>query len=243
MNFVEGQPFARFISENCPPPVPPKVWEVRAALLSQAHQLCESITPESQGGMYCSLMIDGVTAADWSWIGVCLGSFKGITFLRVLTVVDQAAATIALQLLEVVHNLQARRFILVAIVTDNASNEIAAIRELGDQAALAAENVLVFRIPCLSHTANLAVQDALEQFFHNREIFKDMTCLRKAVKKTIGKERAKRFPEACRTRWLSLGKLICEFVALHGLIERSLMTDDNQKRDAVRRIWRAYDFE
>jgi hypothetical protein len=61
------------------------------------------------------------------------------------------------QLVAAVHALQRKRFVILAIVTDNATNEIAAVRELAHHA-----EIPLFRVACLTHTMNLAVQDALE---------------------------------------------------------------------------------
>jgi hypothetical protein len=117
------------------------VWQFRAEILRQAEQIRERLTPESQGGRFCMLMIDGVTAAERGWVGVCLATVKGISFLRILTVERQTAVEIATGLLEVVDNLHAKGFQVVAVVTDNASNEIAAIRELNTLAEAANSRV------------------------------------------------------------------------------------------------------
>jgi hypothetical protein len=220
------------------------VWQVRAEILRQAEEIREHLTPESQGGRFCMLMIDGVTAADRSWVGVCLATLKGISFLRILTVHHQTGVEIATGLLEVVDNLHGKGFRVVAVVTDNASNEIAAIRELNTLAELQAKDILVFRIPCLSHTADLALKDALKKLFPGRKVFKDMTALRKALAKPL-RGKTKKIPNACATRWLSLGRLVSHFVRNRVQIEGALRTGMGagaQQAEAMR-IWRLYDFK
>jgi hypothetical protein len=185
-------------------------------------------------------MIDGVRAADRSWVGVCLATVKGMSFLRILTVEGQTAVNIANRLLEVIEDLQTKGFWVIAVVTDNASNEIAAINELDNTAELQQKNILVFRIPCLSHTADLALQAALEIVFPGRDVFMDMTALRKALTKPL-RGKTKKIPVSCRTRWLSLGKLVSYFVRNRVLIE-SWLLEDSRDRAAALRIWERYDF-
>jgi hypothetical protein len=86
-----------------------------------------------------------------------------------------------LSLKEVVEELKRKDITIMAVVTDNAENEKAAIRGLGELLRWP-----VFRIPCLSHTLNLGLTDALESLFPGRDFYAEMMTLYKAIRSSQG---------------------------------------------------------
>jgi hypothetical protein len=60
----------------------------------------------------------------------------------------------------------------------------------------------------LSHTANLAIGDFLKSRFKGRDVYADMTRIRKAIPKLKRQVKLPKAPSACPTLWLSLGRFI-----------------------------------
>jgi hypothetical protein len=229
MRFVEGDPFRNFVG-RVSGGNPPSVREARAEIILKANAIRAQITPTTELGPYLSLLIDGASAADRVWLGVCLATFKGISFFRIVRMADQRALTIAQMLLPIIRDLEARGFVIVSVVTDNAANEIAGIREIGHIHYPCQSPVHIFRIPCLSHTANLAVQDFLQKFFPDRDLFKDVNLLRKVLPKGV----LKKLPLACPTRWLSLGNAIRYIVSYKS--EINILVNRSRHEGKVRAI-------
>jgi hypothetical protein len=98
--------------------------------------------------------------AGRKWLGVCIVTGKAFLFWRVLRLKNFTAAIICESLVDVVRELGDKHFFVCAIVTDNAANEISAVGELARTTKLP-----LVRIPCFSHTVNLAVQDFLTGAF------------------------------------------------------------------------------
>jgi hypothetical protein len=116
-----------------------------------------------------------------------------------------AAATLSESLVGVVGELLDRHFILCAIVTDNAKNEIRAVGDLAKKTRLP-----IVRIPCLSHTLNLAVQDSFTAAFGRGVFLDDLRVLREALETRSEGDAFHGLLSICPTRWLCFG----EFVAM-----------------------------
>jgi hypothetical protein len=87
---------------------------------------------------------------------------------------NQQGVTIAADLAPVIQEVEVRGFKILSIVTDNASNEIARIRELRGFPFQRQSRAHIFRVRCLSHAATLAIRDFLKKFFPDRDLFKDI---------------------------------------------------------------------
>jgi hypothetical protein len=72
LRFVQSDPWKAFLGTLWPR-VPPAIWEVRAEIMRKADELRNALTPESQGGHFATLMIDGTSLAS----GLGLESVSG----------------------------------------------------------------------------------------------------------------------------------------------------------------------
>jgi hypothetical protein len=91
---------------------------------------------------------------------------------------NEQSETISDALLQVAHDLPGKGFIIPAVVTDNATNEKAAVRALARKS-----EIPLFRVACLSHTVNLAVHDVLDLLAGGGKdrFFTEMNTLRDAL--------------------------------------------------------------
>jgi hypothetical protein len=119
----------------------------------------------------------------------------------IISIADESRANFSLS--EVVQELKEKDITVVAVVTDNAENEKAAIRGLSEILRWP-----VFRIPCLSHTLNLALGGALAALFPGRDFYAEMMLLYKAIHSTTEGEDFFGVHGPCATRWCSLGIFI-----------------------------------
>jgi hypothetical protein len=125
---------------------------------------------------------------------------------------DQTADTLLQTLQDVCADLLGRGFVVCSIVTDNASNEIAVVRDLRTRLGLP-----VFRVPCLSHITTLAVKDFFADAFPRswgKDFFGAMSDLRKLFQHKRESDAFRGIPRPCETRWMFLGEFI-EHVMRH----------------------------
>jgi hypothetical protein len=181
----------------------PSPREVREEIVAQADQFRENFTPRMTGGVFVSLMIDGSSMAHRKWLAVCIAGANAFYFWRMLDLTDTTARTIAEALASVVTELSGKGFIVCAVVTDNAANEIAAVGLLPTLT-----HRPVIRVPCMSHTLNLAVHDFFTIVFGKDEFETDLhaICVALRSESRDGHFRYVSFP--CPTRWLSYGQLV-----------------------------------
>jgi hypothetical protein len=155
--------------------------------------------------------------ASRRWLGISLATAQRFCFWRSISVKDQKANTLASHLSTVINELKTRGFITCAIVTDNAYNEQAAVREVGDIMGLP-----VFRIACLSHTTNLAVKDFLTDAFPRGHFSIDMGKLLSALPRALKSDQFYGIKVPCETRWLSLGEFVSSVLERSGEIKAFL---------------------
>jgi hypothetical protein len=167
VSLADRPAFREFTHKVAPTLEFPRSTELRKEILDQAAGFRNAFNVEVAGGPYLSLMIDGSSMAGRKWLGVCIATAQAFYFWRVLRLPDNKGKTIAASLAEVVAELRAKDFIIAAIVTDNASNEIAAVKELASRTHLP-----LVRVPCISHTVNLAVHDFFTAVF-GKGVFED----------------------------------------------------------------------
>jgi hypothetical protein len=183
-------------------------------------------------------MIDGATSAHRVWLGICLSTDRGFVFWRLTELPDQTSATICNCLTEVIQDLNARGFRVIAIVTDNASNEIKALQNLASS-DFPGFAPFIFRIACLSHTLNLALVDFARAVFEGWSIYKDIP----EIRETIPCKVRHFLPSPCPTRWTSLGNFVRALIQDLPSYEALIRAHSSRERraEAVRR-WDRYDF-
>jgi hypothetical protein len=222
------QPAVRRVAAALAPGMPmPSARDVRETLIALADEYRTNFTCDTEEGAFSVLMIDGAHMAGRQWLGVCIATSRGVSFCRAKTMVNQTAVQISKALVEVVEELKHNGITVVAIVSDNARNEIAGIRELG----LAIKKP-VFRIPCLSHTLSLALQDALAAMFPGVAFFGEMMCLFEKLPKRNKGDLFYGIHSPCPTRWLSLKPFLETVKAKKAEIRRLLLTPDRSRPPA-----------
>jgi hypothetical protein len=125
---------------------------------------------------------------------------------------DQTADALIQTLHDVCADLSDRAFVVCSVVTDNASNEIAAVRDLRTRLGLPD-----FRVPCLSHITTLAVKDFLADEFPRilgRDFYDVMSDMRKLLPHKREDDAFRGIPRPCETRWTSVENFT-EYVVRH----------------------------
>jgi hypothetical protein len=156
---------------------------------------------------------------------------------------DQTSATICQCLAAVITDLNERGFRVIGIVTDNARNEIKALKDLAssdfsDIAGFGSPPFII-RIACLSHTLNLVLVDFANKIFKGFDIYKDITYIRE----TLPREARLKLPEPCPTRWTTLGKFVRALIPQMGAVKNLIDLHRSQDRRREARVrWDRYNF-
>jgi hypothetical protein len=125
--------------------------------LQQALALRQSVAVADSSNPFVSLMAHGVRKAGRIWLSICLAIVENLYFWRLVDETNQKSATIADALVEIVRDRQNRGRTVCSLITDNASNEYAALNPAIATSVQRRKGVAVIRTPCLSRTTNLAV--------------------------------------------------------------------------------------
>jgi hypothetical protein len=118
---INGPAFQSFFRETMrvQPSLLPSTAELREEILKRAERLRNCIRPDTEGGSYVTLMVDGAASAHRSWLGACIATHRRFYIWRLTALPDQSAKSIQGCLGEIAADLNTRGFIVVAVVTDN----------------------------------------------------------------------------------------------------------------------------
>jgi hypothetical protein len=239
---IVDHPVIKSLAHAVAPQFPlPNSAELRKAIIDVAKRWHKAFNCATQGD-YISLMVDGASMASRRWLGVCIATDSGFWFWRMLELPGTTGEEIADAIKGVVRELLDKGFTTVAVVTDNAANEIKAVRELAQ-----AVNLPLFRIPCLSHTTNLAVKDFLNVVLSGKRFWKDIGLLCNALPDTNEGDPFHGMKYPCATRWLSLGDFVGEIEQRIGQI-RAYLSSQKKLKNALdivnpykwRELWQCF---
>jgi hypothetical protein len=219
ISLVDGQ-FFRSVLCQLDPPVAnhmPNTHQLRPSRLRRGLVLRQSVTVAASSSLFMTLMADGVRNAGCIWPHISLATVENLCFWRLFNETGQKSATIADALAETIRDLQNRGFRICSIITDNASNDCAALDPAIATSVQRRTGVAVIRTLCLSHTTNLTIGGFLKSLGSARAIpcnvWKDMVTIRNRLSGWSRDYPFHSLPSLCPTRSLSMG----EFVAIIAL--------------------------
>jgi hypothetical protein len=227
----------RFVQDLHPGAPATGVAKVRETILQLAQDFIDHVTPENQGFRFVHLMNDTVSLFNRHFLGVCLVTLNNFFPWAVVEIENQTADHIAAEMSIIIQDLQERGFTPLGVVTDNASAEIASVE-------LLIQDYSVFRVPCLSHTANLVIGDFFEECFPGRDVFKQLRKLINALPRRNNTERFYGCPSLTETRWFCLWDLFRYVLDNYDRINDFLRPGPKETKAhfAARKVFQLYDF-
>jgi hypothetical protein len=208
---------------------------VRQAILELAEAFRAEVSLDNEGFQFVHLMADTAKVRGRHFLGVCLATLKTFYPWRLIHVPDQTGETLARELGALIGELRRRCLTTCGVVTDNANGEIKTVKLLKQEHS-------VFRVPCLSHTANLVIKDFLGRLYPGRNALKELGALIEVLPRGFGAA-FHGCPTLTVTRWFCLWAfftyVVDHYDAIKGFLELGLRV---QHRDRVLEIFRLYDF-
>jgi hypothetical protein len=159
--------FRRYLGELLSGPQVPGVSLVRQEILRLACEFRDKVVTAAGGFHFVHIMADTARVRGRNWLGVCLVTLDRFLPWAVLEIPNQTSVAIAEALALVIGNLRDHGLSTCSVVTDNAQSEVKAVKILWSRYS-------VFRVPCLSHTANLVIGDLFAALYPDWDVFQDL---------------------------------------------------------------------
>jgi hypothetical protein len=163
LSFIESDCFRDFARGGFPLQELPTAAQLRAAIIARAKKIRSEITAQSEGSVFATLLVDGASEARRLWLASVVVTARGFHFWRLQTQANREAKTIAASISVVIKELAAQHLRVIAVVTDGAANECAALNPGNANSVQQQLCSHVLRIPCFSHGTNLAIRDWLHK--------------------------------------------------------------------------------
>ena len=230
---VENAVFQQFIDSFCRGFQIPK----QDALENDMHQYAMEIqeaTLTKLSHQIVSLLIDGGSKVGRKFEGVLLWSLKRVYFYSLEQCQDFKTSTLSQDIEAIINKLRSYNIIVLAICSDNASNNKALFNATNEYNIL--DQGLV-HIPCCSHMINLAVHDTL----HNPNTLPLLDAIRSILGLKIPHFSP---PKLTEVRWCSFFECILYIIGhlsvLPHLLDETIRTIDLdydwQKLDATAKV-------
>jgi hypothetical protein len=138
------------------------------------HEICRladafraQVTAATEGFHFVRIMADTARVRGTNWLGVCLVTVNQFLPWALIEISDQTSEVIAQAVGSVIEDLGHCGLSTCSVVTDRAQSEVRAVKTLSPQYS-------VFRVPCLSHTANIVIHDFFDMLYLGHNAFREL---------------------------------------------------------------------
>jgi len=214
---VKCPEFQEFINQLSPGTKLPGLKNLCADIRSYGKSL-EYNLPTQTEETYCSLMTDGSRKIGKNWISLNAYTNNTMIFLGTVEVDDQKGATIGDVLAKATERLKRMNYIVTSVCTDNAENEIAALNRDRDGSLQDRTGLPILRVPCTSHTINLAIKDMMRSTGLEEQVMSVYHAIDTGISSAF-RDR----PTFVEVRWYSLAEVI-HYIKVRVDVLRELFT-------------------